>query len=92
MGNNELSKKALSNTEKLIRKYVIEIKNGEKQQTKTDKDKLTDEFTITINALANLMTDIDKDKLLYLLQEYGILNVVKRSVRRIQCNKSLAFT
>lgn len=91
MGNNELSKKALSNTEKLIQRYVIEIKSGQNEQTKTDINKLTDEFTITVNALASLMTDIDKEKMLNMLREYEVIKTIKKSIRRIQCNKSLAF-
>lgn len=91
IGNNELSKKALSNTEKLIQKYVIETKNGEKQGKK-EKDKLTDEFALTLNALISLMTEIDKAKVLKLLEDYDILIAIKKSIRRIQCNKSLAFT
>lgn len=91
MSNNELSKKALSNTEKLIRKYVIEIKGEQNEQTKTDINKLTDEFTIAVNALASLMTDTDKEKMLNMLREYGVIKTIKKSIRRIQCNKSLAF-
>ena len=93
MNSIELSKKALSNTEKLIEKYVIESKNknGDMQQ-KVERNKLTDEFTIALNALICLMTDTDKNIALELLRRYGILKAVKRSVRRVQYNKSLAFT
>jgi len=57
-----------------------------------DRNKVTDEFTVAFNGMSMLMSELDRDRAIKMLDDYGILNTVKKSVDRIRTNRSLAFT
>lgn len=83
-----LSKEAFDNTEKLIQSYVAE---DIKKKTRKERNKITDEFTIAFNGMSMLMSELDRYKAIEMLDSYGLLDSIRKSVRRIQRNKSLAF-
>ncbi|MBO5388078.1 MAG: hypothetical protein J6A59_08065 [Lachnospiraceae bacterium] len=84
-----LSKEAFNNTEELVKKFVEEDNRG---KTRAEVNKLTDEFTIAFNGMHMLMSELDQTRAIELLDKYGILKKIKKSVNRIQSNNSLAFT
>lgn len=84
----ELSREALNNTHELIKKFVTENNRG---KSLSEKRKELDEFTIAFNGLSMLMSELDRNRAIELLDKYGILNSILKSVKRIQRGKSLAF-
>lgn len=84
-----LSKEALWQTEKLITSFISE--RNSLRATK-DKNKITDEFTIAFNGMIMLMSELDRNKAIEMIDNYNLLNTMKKSAKRIQKNRSLAFT
>ena len=85
----EISTMAFKNTEELIKSFV---NDRHKFKTRMDRNKVTDEFTVAFNGMSMLMSELDRDRAIKMLDDYGILNTIKKSVDRIRTNRSLAFT
>lgn len=84
-----LSKEALWQTKKLITSFISERKSI--MLTK-DKNRIIDEFTLAFNGMIMLMNEDDRNKAIEMIDNYNLLNIMKKSAKRIQKNGSLAFT
>lgn len=84
-----LSKEALWQTKKLITSFISERKSI---MITKDKNRIIDEFTLAFNGMIMLMNEDDRNKAIEMIDNYNLLNIMKKSAKRIQKNGSLAFT
>lgn len=81
MNRIEISNKAYINAEELILRY----KNATKVlKKKRDKNNITDEFTLAINGLILLMSELDRNRILDLLYRFKMIKPMQKSIIRIQ--------
>ena len=78
MNNIELSSMAFTSASKLIENFSAELKINKKETMK-----LSDRFTVAINGLMLLMSELDRERMVQLIYEHKLNKIVERSARRV---------
>jgi hypothetical protein len=77
----ELSRMAYKNVEILVERYVNAIG---KVANRKEHNEITDAFTMAFNGMTMLMTDEDAQRAVDLLHSNGMVNEIKKSIKRIK--------
>ena len=78
MNNIELSNMAFTSASKLIENFSAELKINKKETLK-----LTDKFTISLNGLMLLMSELDKERIVQLIYKFKLNKLIERSARQL---------
>lgn len=91
MNKIEISREALNNTEALIKNYALSDKKLHKIRDRKERRELADRFTVALNGMFMLMSELDRTRAIELLDNYNIINNVEKAMDRIRNNNSLAL-
>ena len=78
MNNIELSNMAFTSASKLIENFSAELKINKKETLK-----LTDKFTIYLNGLMMLMSELDKERIVQLIYKFKLNKLIERTARQL---------
>lgn len=79
MNNIELSNMAFTSASKLIENFSAELKINKKETLK-----LTDKFTISLNGLILLMSELDKERIIQLIYKFRLNKLIERAARQLK--------
>lgn len=84
MNNIELSTKMYNNAEVLIKKYKEENTKVNTFLNVRTSRKIDKDFVIVLYAMMSLMSELDQQRTLNMLDEYNIFNKVRRTAIKIK--------
>ena len=78
MNNIELSNMAFTSASKLIENFSMELKINKKETMK-----LADKFTVALNGLMILMSELDRERAVSLIYKYKLNRIIEKSARQL---------